>query len=293
MPTAVISSRNAAVKAARKLVRRHARDQSGEFLVEGPGVVEGLHVLTRMFVTAEADPAIVHDALARGVDIVEVDESVMREVADTATARGIVAVARFPRPSLEEAIRATTVGGRGTGRVLVADGVADPGNAGTLIRTADAAGFDAVVLTTGSVDPRNPKTVRATAGSVFHLPVVDRVEPSDLVTACAGARLRLVGAVANAGRRHDGAELGGGCAVVLGNETRGLSPVLAGALDEVVAIPMLRAPRRGYQGVAESLNLAASAAVLMYESVRQRGAGLIDHDPPRLGPDVRMRENET
>lgn len=292
MPT-VTSTGNAAVKAARKLVRRHGRDKSAEFLVEGPGLLEGLHVLTRMFATSDADPGVVQAARDHGVEIVQVDVSVMRELTDTTTAQGIVGVARMPRPSLVEAMAAAMAYGRGTGCLVVADGVADPGNAGTLIRTADAAGMDAVVFTSGSVDPRNPKTVRATAGSLFHLPVVDRVEPADLITACIDAGLRLIGAVADADRRHEDAKLARGCAIVLGNEAHGLSPVLAGALDERVAIPMLREPRPGYRGVAESLNLAASAAVLMYETVRQRDGA--SQEPRRLpvGIEPRIRERES
>lgn len=266
----VTSTANAAVKAARKLVRRHGRDEADEFLVEGPALVEGRDALVRVFATADADAAVLHAVQAAGVEVVEVDDRVARELSDTVTDRGLVGIARLARPSLDAAMEAAMAGGRGRGRVLVADGVADPGNAGTLIRTADAAGFDAVVFTNGSVDPRNPKTVRATAGSLFHLPVVDRVDVAELVAACAPAGLRLVGAVADAPRSYTDADLAGGVALVVGNEAHGLSDAAAAALEDVVAVPMHPQPRPGYTGVAESLNLAASAAVIMFESTRQR-----------------------
>lgn len=265
MTATITSTTNATVKAAKKLLRRHGRDRSDRFLVEGPAVLEGLHATERLFATADALSWIETPAAAHAVDVVVVDEAIIRELAETVTSRGVVAVARMPRPSLDAAMASLS-----TMRVLVADGVSDPGNAGTLIRSADAAGFDAVLFTTGSVDPRSPKTVRATAGSLFHLPVVDRVEPADVITACATAGLRLVGASAQAPTRHVDVDLARRCALVVGNEARGLTPVLADALDDVVSIPMQAAPRDGYRGVPESLNLAVSASVLMYESTRQQ-----------------------
>ena len=269
MPT-VTSTANVAVKAARKLVRRHGRDGGDEFLVEGPALVEGLHALTRVFATDAADPALLRTLRTHGIEIVTVTPQVLADLSGTVAPRGVVGVAQLPRPSLDAAMAAVAAQGHGRGRVLVADGVADPGNAGTLIRTADAAGIDAVLFTTGSADARNPKVVRATAGSLFHLPVVDRVDVADLITACAAGGLRLVGAMPAGARPHTDADLAGGVAIVVGNEAHGLSPVMAGALDEAVTVPMHGSPRPGFTGVAESLNLAASAAVLLFESARQQ-----------------------
>lgn len=265
--TVVTSTANAGIKAARRLARRRGRDADDRFLVEGPAVGEAFHVLERLYVTAQGHDTVAARAAHAGVEVVVVDDAVMRSLSDTVTAQGVVGVARASRPSLVGLTEHLV-----TGRLLVADGVSDPGNAGTLVRTADAAGFDGVVFTAGSVDPRHPKVVRATAGSLFHLPVVDRVEPVDLITVCAAAGLRLVGADARAAVSADDCDLRTRLALVVGNERHGLSPVLDAALDLRVAVPMHAGARPGYQGAAESLNLAVSAGALMLESARQRRA---------------------
>ena len=266
--TIVTSPANTAVKAAKKLLRRHGRDAADEFLVEGPALLDGADHLRRLFATEDAARSWIGPLAASGVDVITVDERVLAELADTVTCRGAVGVARMPRPSLTAVVDSLVAGGR----LLIVDRVADPGNAGTLVRTADAAGFDAVVFTAGSVDVRHPKVVRASAGSIFHLPVADRVDAADVIAACASAGLRLIGAQAGAPIPYTEANLVGGCAIVVGNEAHGLSPVLAGALDTLVSIPMHGTSRPGHTGVAESLNLAVSAAVLMYETSRQRDA---------------------
>ena len=169
----ISSPSNAAVKAARKLARRSglaADDHS--VLVEGPqSVREALPFLQRLFVTgAEADGELAAAARAAGAAVLEVTDALLGEIATTVTPQGVVGVASLPFPSLEQALD-------GARLVVVLDQVRDPGNAGTVLRSADAAGADAVVLTAGSVDPRNPKAVRASVGSLFHLPVV-RGEPA-------------------------------------------------------------------------------------------------------------------
>jgi len=140
--------------------------------------------------------------------------------------------------------------------VVVGAGVADPGNAGTIVRSAEAAGADAVVFTAGSVDPYNPKCVRASAGALFHIPVVTGIEPAAL-------GLRLVAASSRGGRDYRDADLTGPLALVVGNEAHGLPEGLEA--DEVVTIP--------HRGRAESLNVAMAATVLCFEVARQRRAG--------------------
>jgi len=142
--------------------------------------------------------------------------------------------------------------------------VRDPGNAGTVLRAADAFGADAVVTTRGSVDPQSPMAARAAAGSLFHLPVVAGVPWPELAAALRERGLRLVGADPHAEASLDQAPLGEPVALVLGNEAHGLPDEVAADLDQVVRVPLA--------GRAESLNLAAAAAVLLYEAARQRRA---------------------
>lgn len=252
----VTSSDNPAVKHARTLARRHARDRTGAFLVEGPQAVrESLPTLRQLFATATADGELVAAARERGVDVVPVTDRVLATLAGTVTPQGLVGVAELAAPALDDVLA-------GAHLVVVCWRVADPGNLGTLVRSADAAGADAVVCTAGSVDPRNPKSVRASVGSLFHLPVLADADPQAVVSACRRHGLRLVAADAGGPTPYTDVDFSRPTALLLGNEAHGLPDDLLAAVDEVAHIPI--------HGRAESLNLAATAAVLVYEAARQR-----------------------
>jgi len=174
---------------------------------------------------------------------------VIERVASTDSPQPILAVVRIPQPVLDLAV---------AGFVLVADRIADPGNLGTILRSAEAAGVDGVVLTAGSVDPFNPKAVRASAGALFRVPVVD----ADLESVHA-AGLRTIGTSSHRGSAHTDADLTGRIAIVVGNEAHGLSD--NAEVDEWVTIR--------HHGRAESLNVAMAATVLCFEASRQRQLG--------------------
>lgn len=258
-----------AVRAARRLRRRRGRVEAGRLLVEGPNAVdEAVHLLEQVFVTTP--PATrVAETIARceqaGVPVTAVTERALDALADARTPQGIVGVAVRPPATLDVVDTASLL--------VVLDRIADPGNLGTVVRTADAAGADAVLLTRGSVDPTNAKAVRASAGSVFHLPVVDDVDPDVLAARCHAAGVRLVGAAADAVQRYDDVSWTEPTAIVFGNEAHGLSARMAHHLAMRVAVPIRRPERSGYHGHAESLNLATSAAIVVYEIARHRGDG--------------------
>jgi TrmH family RNA methyltransferase len=265
----ITSPGNAAVKAARKLARPRAggRDARG-LLVEGPaGVREALPWLERLFVAAEGaweHGDVVDAARAAGVPVAAVTDAVLASITDTVTPQGLVGVARLPAADLSAL--------DGARFIVVLGQVRDPGNAGTAVRTADATGADAVVLTRGSVDVANPKTVRAAAGSLFHLPVVTDVATGDLVATCRARGLRLVGAAADGDAVYSSLDLTVPTAFAFGNEAWGLDDDLRGACDVVARVPLHTVARPGYAGVAESLNLAATVAIVAAEAARQRGA---------------------
>jgi TrmH family RNA methyltransferase len=171
---------------------------------------------------------------------------VVERVASTESPQPILAVVRIRTSPLDLAT---------AGFVLVADRIADPGNLGTILRSAEAAGVDGVVLTAGSVDPFNPKVVRASAGALFRVAVLD----ADLALVHA-AGLRTIGTSSHRGAAHTDADLTGRIALVVGNEARGL-PDDSG-VDEWVTIR--------HRGRAESLNVAMAATVLCFEASRQR-----------------------
>jgi TrmH family RNA methyltransferase len=212
-----------------------------------------------LFVTAVAmDSPLVAAATARGVTVSEVTDRAMTGLSETVTPQGIVAVCGLVDVPLADALA-------GSPRlVAVLVGVSDPGNAGTVIRVADAAGADAVLLAGDAVDPHNGKCVRASTGSIFHVPIA-RAGVEETLTACRGAGLRLVAADG-----HATTELTPGddtvshpTAWLFGSEAHGLPDEVTAAADAVVKVPIY--------GHAESLNLATAATVCLYASAwRQR-----------------------
>ncbi|MFO8076499.1 MAG: TrmH family RNA methyltransferase [Actinomycetota bacterium] len=269
-PAMIIESpANDRVRAARKLARRRERARRGVFLVEGPEVLaEALAHLVEVFVAVDA-PVAAHDlaraAEARGARRSEVTAAVLDSLAATMAPQGVVGVAALDEPALDEALDAASL-------AVLCCGVADPGNAGAIVRSADAAGADAVLLSAGSVDARNPKAVRASAGSLFHLPVVEGVDPLVALAAARERGLATLGLDAGGALAHTEADLAAPTLLVLGAEADGLPAEVAAGCDAVVGVPMPGALRPGWQGRAESLNLAATAAVALLEAARQRGA---------------------
>ena len=257
------------LKAARRLNKRAFRQRERAFLAEGPqAVAEAFHCeaqVTDLFVTVPARTRhrdLVAAIAAAGIPVHVVSGEVMDELAQTVTPQGLLAVCGFVDVPLAEVARAAPA------LVALLANVRDPGNAGTVLRTADAAGAHAVVFADASVDPYNGKCVRASAGSLFHLPVVAGTRLEEAVATLRGAGLRIVAADGRAGRSLDDPEvrarLAGPTAWMFGNEAWGLPPELVALADEPVAVPIY--------GRAESLNLAAAAAVCLYASARAQQA---------------------
>lgn len=256
----ITSTANAAVKAAARLTARKGRRDDQAFLVEGPQAVsEGLDRLTEVFATPQGvddHGDLLLQAAAHGATVRTVTPEVLRGLADTVTPQGIVGVAPIRPVTLAEVLDTA-------GFLVVLDGVSDPGNAGTIIRTADAAGADAVVFLHGSVDPYNPKAVRASTGSLFHLPVVTGV-PVEELPRITTAGLQLLAADVHASVPIDDVDLSGPTALLFGGEAAGLSPSAIAACSVSVHIPIAHHTRPGHGGHAESLNLAAAVAVMAY-----------------------------
>ncbi|MGZ6792598.1 MAG: TrmH family RNA methyltransferase [Mycobacteriales bacterium] len=261
----ITSTRNERVLAVRRLHRRSARVAERRFVVEGPQAVrEALAAgdLLELYALDPADP-LAAAAAARGVEVVEVSRPVLEALAETVTPQGLVGVAPLRDAPLGQAL------GTAPSLVAVLHEVADPGNAGTVIRTADAAGADAVVLSGAGVDPHNGKCVRASAGSLWHLPVVAGAPLEDVLAALRAAGVQVL-ATSGAGEDdlfglEDDGVLARPTAWLLGTEAHGLPPEVLAAADRRVRIPLL--------GAAESLNLATAAAVCLYASARAQRSG--------------------
>jgi TrmH family RNA methyltransferase len=257
------------LKAARRLTKRPLRQRERAFLAEGPqAVAEALATgagMTGLFVTAPAQArhaGLVARAESAGVDVQLVSGEVMSELAQTVTPQGLLAVCDFVDVPLERVTAAAPA------LVALLANVRDPGNAGTVVRAADAAGADAVIFTDASVDVYNGKCVRATAGSLFHLPVVAGAALTDATRQLREAGLRILAADGRgAGTLDDPrtrAALAGPTAWLFGNEAWGLPADLLALADESVAVPIY--------GRAESLNLATAAAVCLYASASAQRA---------------------
>ena len=243
--------------------RRSARRSEGVFVMEGEKLLTGaLDVgaeVESLFVARASGASgevgrLMDRAVRAGVRVFELAPGVIERVADTVTPQPVLGVVRTPRAMLEDLVAATFV--------IVCVDVRDPGNTGAVIRVADAAGADGVVCCDGTADPFNPKTVRASAGSVLHLPVVVGGRPAEVLEALGSRGMRRLAAVAHGGVPHTRIDLESPVVLVLGNEAAGLPAQLRSVVDGRVSVPMA--------GKAESLNVSMAAAVLCFEVERSR-----------------------
>ncbi|MBE3581453.1 MAG: RNA methyltransferase [Thermoanaerobacteraceae bacterium] len=261
----IITSRaNRYVKLARSLYRRAQREKTGLYLLEGKHLlVEALAARAEVevvfyepnFLRSPEHAGLISQLRQAGYLCLEVEPAVMESVAATVTPPGVLAIARQKRASLSLLLENPEV------FLLVADGVQDPGNLGTMLRTAVAAGCTGAVLTGGTVDPYNEKVVRAAMGAIFHLPVVTGIEAAHLALRLKG-KVKVIVAHVGAVRPYYDCDYGGRVALVLGNENRGPSPEILRQAEDQVSIPLW--------GPVESLNVAVAAAILLYEAARRR-----------------------
>jgi TrmH family RNA methyltransferase len=262
----LLTARSARVRDARALTVGKHRRERGEFLAEGPQAVRealAAGAVLELFVeqgTSDRWQAEVAPARDAGVPVHLVDHGGLAGLVTAQTPQGLVARCRWAPPALSEVLSGT-----GPGQIALAHEISDPGNAGALIRVADAAGARAVALSDRSVDPTNPKCVRATAGSLFHLPVVPAGSTRTALELLGARGYRTLAAdvTATAVDLFDAERAGllaGRVAWVFGNEAHGLPDDVLGAVDHVVRIPIV--------GRAESLNLATAAAVCLYAVAR-------------------------
>lgn len=277
----ITSPRNRQVVRAARLKKRALRDKEQRFLVEGAQVtMEALRAgrVEGLFHLADEGGrlrAVLDAAREAGVRAASVSLPVMEHLTSTVTPQGVVGVASFTEAGLEAVPEDLRL-------VPVLCSVRDPGNAGTILRSADAAGADAVVFSHDSVDVYNPKTVRASAGSLFHLPVIRNASVEEAAATLRSRGAQVLAAAADGETSVYEADFSRPTAVLFGNEAWGLRPEVRALADRSVRVPI--------RGRAESLNLAASAAVVLFEAARAASApeaglgrvaaltGMVSHD---------------
>ncbi|MBN6186644.1 RNA methyltransferase [Aneurinibacillus sp. BA2021] len=258
----IVSVQNPRVKGWAKLHTRKERERTGRFLLEGIHLVEEacraeapLEAVLVEEGTQVPGWLAAYGAARPGTELLYVARPVLEKIAETKTPQRMIGIAEMRSERLETLPEQCLL--------LVLDKLQDPGNVGTLIRTADAAGFDGVIIGEGSADLYNSKTIRSTMGSLFHLPVWQE-NVSAFITRARQQhpQLRVIGTSLAESRSYTDISYAGEVALVIGNEGSGLSSEVLAQTDQNVIIPLY--------GQAESLNAAIAGSILMYEAVRQR-----------------------
>lgn len=247
--------------------KRSARRKEGRFVVEGPHLVE--EALLRSFGASEGKPAnlinfivycenlpIVKKLEERGVPTYKISRQQFEELSDVETPQGVLAVVREFEYQFRDVLKADKT------LVVFCVGVQDPGNLGTIIRSADAFGASGVIISKGTVDLYNPKVVRSTMGSLFHLPIITTDDEKETIEHLKRKNVKMIATDASAKKDCFAANLNGPVTILVGNEGSGLPEEIINLSDEIINIPM--------SGKAESLNVGISTAIVLYETSRQR-----------------------
>lgn len=259
---------NPRVKYVRRLTRRKYRDQEGKFIVEGVRFVEeaaGARWPLEMVLYSpklSENPRGAHllGLLDRqGVPMLAVEDQLLAQLTDTESPQGVLAVAPVPR---HQPATSAAWNNPACDLLVLVDGIRDPGNLGTMIRSADAAGAQGLFITRGTVDPYNAKTLRSTMGSIFRVPIVMIRELDGFLAFLKSGGWKLVAGDLAAGRMLYHSDLTGRVVMVVGGEAYGITEAVRQGVDEKVLIPM--------PGGAESLNAGVALGIMLYEVVRQR-----------------------
>lgn len=249
----------AAAKAAAFLKQKKYREEQGEFLAEGLRTVEEAveYGQVSWLFYVENDDArlqkLLKKAEEKGISMSDTFAGYMAQIADTVTPQGVIAVCKIPQTTLDDLAKIDKM-------FMVLDRIQDPGNMGTIIRTADAAGVSGIITMAGSVDVYSPKVVRASMGSVFHIPIVEGVTEAQLKSFCKEHNYIMVVTAMEGGQNVFAYVPRRRMLVVVGNEANGVSPTLLEAADKRLFIPM--------RGRAESLNVAIAAGIIMFKLTR-------------------------
>lgn len=262
------SSTNKTIKYIRSLQVKKFRDEYGEFIIEGEKLLQealdykasiSMVLLSQSFTENSK-----HDELAitlnrKNIPIYYAEDSIFKEVCETETPQGVIAVSQKMEFNLENIISKDEL------CIIIMHEARDPGNAGTIIRAADACGLDAVVLSKGSVDLYNGKAIRATMGSLFHIPVIQNLATTETISRLRDSKVVTIGADPHSSTSCIELPYYNRSAILIGNESKGIDSEIQAMLDINVKIPM--------PGRAESLNAGIAASILMYEfSVRKKYA---------------------
>ncbi|TDX49086.1 TrmH family RNA methyltransferase [Orenia marismortui] len=261
----ISSFTNDRIKYLRSLYRKKYRRQENRFVLEGVRIIEeaikekaNIHQVfySNYLLRNQRGEDLVKDLKTLNIEVVKVSDNIIQKVADTESPQGILAIIDKVEYSLSEILDDDN------NLILIVDQVQDPGNLGTIIRTADAAGIDGVITTKGTVSLYNQKTIRATMGSLFRVPIYRENDLLKLKNKLIAKNINLVVGDINANKYHFEVDYLASTAFLVGNEGNGPRKELIDLADEMIKIPLI--------GDAESLNVAMASGIIIYEAVRQR-----------------------
>ncbi|AKL94508.1 tRNA/rRNA methyltransferase SpoU [Clostridium aceticum] len=260
----ITSQQNKLIKHIKALENKKNRKIHGQFMIEGIRIIEEciLHEVPIEYLLYTEDVEAVQggrELLERGIKkykSYEVEKKLFDTLSHTETPQGIMAVVNIQDHSLD------TLNIKEDAFFLILDRIQDPGNMGTIIRTAEAAGADAVVLTKGCVDPYNNKTIRATMGALFHIPIIEVNDNNTWIEVLKKGHVKLIASNLNTDYDYTKVDYRGKIAIIIGNEANGIDENLLHYVDLSIKIPIL--------GKIESLNASTAAAILIYKAVEHK-----------------------
>jgi RNA methyltransferase, TrmH family len=257
---AITSSNNPLLKKIRALHQRAFREKNASYLIEGERLLEEALLKGVELEAVVASEGFFKQGMGRLSDanlsrLITVPDKIFDELATTTNPAGVLAVAKIKPVSPKRLFSAKPL-------IVIADALQDPGNLGTLIRTSLAASATGLITTKGTVDPFNPKVVRAAMGASFQLPCLWDLEANDAIQLCREHGLRIIASAAESKKYFWQADMSKPTAIIIGNEGQGLTQSVLASADETIAIPM--------SDNSESLNAAQAATIFLFEAVRQR-----------------------
>lgn len=243
-----------------KLKKKKERDRQGLFIIEGLKLVEEAIIFNQNIDTIiinnnqDISDSILELAKEKKIDMVAVSDNVFKKLADTDSPQGIMAILKKKDWSIEQIINNNNL-------FLLIDEIQDPGNLGTIIRSADASGISSIILGTNTVDLYNQKVIRSAMGSIFHLPIIN-YDLTEIIKKLKDRKIKIIGTSPYANQKYFESDLSENIAIIVGNEANGLSEERQEQADEMINIPIV--------GKAESLNVAMATSVILFEHVRQK-----------------------
>ena len=258
----ITSSKNQIIKEVKNLYKRKDRWKEQLFIIEGIKIIEeallnnvGLkYILITDKLQSTAEGSSFYERIKYNKNLVHITENVFKEICDTENPQGIIAIAEFQISNLEDLIN------KDNPAIIFLDGLQDPGNLGTIIRTCDAFNLDGIILGEGSVDPYNPKVVRATMGSIFRVPLVVSHNSLETLSKLQENEIKILSTSLEADLPIYDIKYREGFALVIGNESKGVDVQILNISDQLIKIPM--------PGSAESLNAGVAASIIMYEAMK-------------------------